>query len=1356
MALGGLLGQLWVDLSVNTAGLNVANNALLNFQNQTNNVLSRINNDLDRTANQFQRFGTAATMYVTLPMTLIGGKSLKMANDLEFASQKIVALAGISQEQMNSWAGDIQRIGNLTNIASKDLAEALYYTASAGLKSAEAIEVLEYAAKASATGLGETQEVARLLTYAINAYGKANITAAYATDVLVAAVREGTAEASTLANVMGSILPVASAMGVSFDQVGGALAAMTRTGFNAFMASTSLRQILVSLLHPTHEAEEALSTMTDATTGAALSAAKLRKTLREDGLMSVLSQINDLTKRYGEDTVGMLIPNVRALSGALSLMGENMAENEKVMLATKNAAGAMNEAFDIMTQTTSFRMGQMKRATENAFLALGKSMQEPLIPILKEISEQINNLANWFSNLDSTIQKVILSTGLLAAALGPAAMLMSGLLKIVAGLRIAYAFVAAEISLVGMAVSRLSILLAANPYAAAIGALLLLGAAMYDVNNKSVKVTQTQITFNRIAEQTARTIATEKGALDGLYKTILNENVGKEAKVVAIKKIAQLYPDYLGFIDEESVKTGKAKEAIDAYLKMLEALANKRGAEKEIVDLDTQRYSDVSKGKDEELGLWQKVGSYAQAAISKQTQAEVAADMANRNREASANRYLIARSNLEDSRDQEIDNNKMIEFSYLSLGKQMESVKNLSKPKLEELQLKIVSQRTQLEAETALMEKEYAKREAIWQKAYDAYSAAESGSKEETELKKTATREARKLDIITDANAKKKAEYDSYLSMYEKYISDLDALIAKKNEEDAAVELNKNQKQEVQDILRNYAEGIKSIQSLEKIWGDNIDNTGKKYDGLSERASLYNTTVAGLGKLLGETNPLVEKFAKLLLSSGGETGFSIVVMRDLSLQLEQVDARYKQTGDSVEHLTSLIGVYAEANKKLAGAGVSGTVEVKGNTSKIAELTKELSDKTLQKSLADAAMQASLMGNSFDFLGAKMGAHKTKLSDLNQQLEVAKNKQDDTSRALAIAGILEEKEIINLTRLDIAYKTLTDGLNIADISYKNLGGTYDTLSAKIQVYDAQINTLIALLNTFEEGTAEAALAQSDLDNAINIRKFTQLEQITKDYNATLAENAIYEEVLGSKFNIKLANIEAEITAKKALIATLREDNAERREQIRQLAILEKTKIKIESQADLVSTFTQAGQAASNFIGTYSTLVNVQQEKALALIDKTAKEQRKSEQWVTDEKLKINKAFGEKMKKMAIAQAIINGAIAITNIWANSKDPTGISQMILSALSAANTIAQVAVISAQTMAQGGIVPSGYPNDSYPARLTSGEMVIPPSRLPDFQNIQSNKKLVIEFKPVTMRQQGRELVGVLEEMSILQKSY
>lgn len=37
-----------------------------------------------------------------------------------------------------------------------------------------------------------------------------------------------------------------------------------------------------------------------------------------------------------------------------------------------------------------------------------------------------------------------------------------------------------------------------------------------------------------------------------------------------------------------------------------------------------------------------------------------------------------------------------------------------------------------------------------------------------------------------------------------------------------------------------------------------------------------------------------------------------------------------------------------------------------------------------------------------------------------------------------------------------------------------------------------------------------------------------------------------------------------------------------------------------------------------------------------------------------------------------------------------------------------------------AQGGVVPPGYPSDSYPALLTSGEIVVPPQKLPDLAGI------------------------------------
>ena len=131
-----------------------------------------------------------------------------------------------------------------TGRSANDAAEALFFITSAGLRGSEAMEVLEASLKAAAVGLGETKTVADLATSALNAYGSENLSATDATDVMVTAVREGKLEAGELAQSMGRVLPLASAMGVEFHEVGAAFAALSRTGTNAAEASTQIQRNL--------------------------------------------------------------------------------------------------------------------------------------------------------------------------------------------------------------------------------------------------------------------------------------------------------------------------------------------------------------------------------------------------------------------------------------------------------------------------------------------------------------------------------------------------------------------------------------------------------------------------------------------------------------------------------------------------------------------------------------------------------------------------------------------------------------------------------------------------------------------------------------------------------------------------------------------------------------------------------------------------------------------------------------------------------------------------------------------------------------------------------------------------------
>ena len=144
--------------------------------------------------------------------------------------------------------------------------------------------VLGNAAKAAVSGLGDTQTVADALTSAINAYGESTLSASHATDVLVATVKAGKGEADTLAGSIGNVSALAAQLGVSFNDVGASLAALTQLGIDAQTASVELQQVFSNLIKVTPQAEKAFKSV-------GLSAEGLRKEFADKGLLAGLNTI---------------------------------------------------------------------------------------------------------------------------------------------------------------------------------------------------------------------------------------------------------------------------------------------------------------------------------------------------------------------------------------------------------------------------------------------------------------------------------------------------------------------------------------------------------------------------------------------------------------------------------------------------------------------------------------------------------------------------------------------------------------------------------------------------------------------------------------------------------------------------------------------------------------------------------------------------------------------------------------------------------------------------------------------------------------------------------------------------------
>ena len=375
------------------------------------NALNSASSQLQSFGNKMQSVGRSMSTKLTLPLVAAGTAATKLALDFDKSMTQIESLVGIAGDKVAEMGEKAKEMATKTGRSANEAAEALFFITSAGLRGADATDTLNASLKAAAVGLGETKIIADLATSAMNAYGVENLNATGATDILVAAVREGKLEASELAGAMGGVIPIASNMGVGFNEVGAALAAMSRTGTNAAVGATQLTAILASIKKPTEEASQTFIAM-------GTSQEEVSKSLAEKGLMPTLLDLSERLKATGTDAT-KIFPNIRALKGVLDLTGKGVNDNVKIFDALNNTLGATDEAFEKTSESASFKFKQGMETMKASLLEIGQVILPAVVKAVQSLSGFIKNLTDKFNDLSPTTKKIALTLASIAAAAGP-------------------------------------------------------------------------------------------------------------------------------------------------------------------------------------------------------------------------------------------------------------------------------------------------------------------------------------------------------------------------------------------------------------------------------------------------------------------------------------------------------------------------------------------------------------------------------------------------------------------------------------------------------------------------------------------------------------------------------------------------------------------------------------------------------------------------------------------------------------------------------------------------------------------------------------------------------------------------
>lgn len=370
--------------------------------------INGMSNSINTLGFRAQTTGRMLMRGIGMPIVAIGALAVNSFAKFETAMVKIEALVGVSAGGVAQFAEAVKDVARVTGRGPQELADAMFFVSSAGLRGATAMEVMEASAKGAAIGLGETKVVADAATSAVNAYGAENLSGADSVDVLTAAVREGKVEANRLAPAIGKAIPVASAMGIEFHEVAAAISAMTRTGTDARTSAIQLRQIMQSILDPSRQTEAALRKM-------GIAQGELAKQAREQGLLSVLMRLREEANK-NEEAFADVFPNIRALAGAMDITGENLQENIGIFARLAESAGDTDDAFKKVEKTAGHKMKVAWAQLQTEMVDLGEAML-PLIDITVGFIGVIKSIIKVFAE-NKGIAVFTLALGIAAIAMG--------------------------------------------------------------------------------------------------------------------------------------------------------------------------------------------------------------------------------------------------------------------------------------------------------------------------------------------------------------------------------------------------------------------------------------------------------------------------------------------------------------------------------------------------------------------------------------------------------------------------------------------------------------------------------------------------------------------------------------------------------------------------------------------------------------------------------------------------------------------------------------------------------------------------------------------------------------------------
>ncbi len=326
----------------------------------------------------------------------IGVESIHMATSWQSSMTTLVTGAGEAQKNIGLVSKGILGMAGAVGQAPEKLAAGMYLIESAGYHGAQGLDVLRASAEGASVGNAQMSTVADAVTTALTDYHLKASNAAEVTSALVETVASGKTTMEALGQSLGKVMPQASALGINFQTVTGAMATMTDTGLSARLASQHLSNTLLALSAPSATAAKAMQSV-------GLTAQQLKDMIANPSI-GLAGALEVIEKHVGQTFPAGSVAGVTALkaitggatgfSTALMLTGshaKDFAANVTNIGSRLADASTKVQGFTKVQGDLAFQEQQAKATLDSVAIEIGQE----LLPVVHTAIADFGKFAEW-------------------------------------------------------------------------------------------------------------------------------------------------------------------------------------------------------------------------------------------------------------------------------------------------------------------------------------------------------------------------------------------------------------------------------------------------------------------------------------------------------------------------------------------------------------------------------------------------------------------------------------------------------------------------------------------------------------------------------------------------------------------------------------------------------------------------------------------------------------------------------------------------------------------------------------------------------------------------------------------------